>query len=179
LLNKPVLLVSLQGLYLNRHIDVEVSSGDDHAPKVDASAAEPRASASDEADGEGISSAEPIDPGPIRSNTPVHADPFIADPVISSTPSTDGQKQKCPPLVPKCKLTNSSANQVMTQIELPPYRGSRRPLDLVATEIIFGHLFEVFQHTSQAAGIETSAGDDTQPPKRTRASTLRAILVPK
>jgi hypothetical protein len=33
---------------------------------------------------------------------------------------------------------------VMIQIELPPYRGPQRPLDLVAIEIVFGHLFEVF-----------------------------------
>ena len=84
--------MNLYGIYRDRYTDVEVSSGDDDASKIDALAAEPRVAAGDEADGEGISSAEPIDPGPIRSNTPVHADPFIADPVISSTPSTDGQK---------------------------------------------------------------------------------------
>jgi hypothetical protein len=38
----------------------------------------------------------------------------------------------------------SSADQVMTQIELPPYREPRRPLDLVTIEIIFGCLFETF-----------------------------------
>jgi hypothetical protein len=32
----------------------------------------------------------------------------------------------------------------MTQIELPPYRGPRSPLDVDAIEIIFGHIFEVF-----------------------------------
>jgi hypothetical protein len=34
-------------------------------------------------------------------------------------------------------------------------------------EIVFGRLFEVFQHASQAAGTGTSAGDDTQPSKKT------------
>jgi hypothetical protein len=58
-------------------------------------------------------------------------------------------------------------DQVMTQIELPPYRRPQRPLDLVTIEIIFGRLFEVFRRASQAAGNETSADDDTQPPKRT------------
>jgi hypothetical protein len=90
LLNKPVLLVNLQGLYPDRHIDVEVSSGDDHVSKIDASTAELRAPAGDEPEGEGIYSTEPITPGPIRSNTSVQADPSVADRVISSIPSADG-----------------------------------------------------------------------------------------
>jgi hypothetical protein len=32
----------------------------------------------------------------------------------------------------------------MTQIELPPYRGPRSPLNLVVVEIIFVHTFDVF-----------------------------------
>jgi hypothetical protein len=36
----------------------------------------------------------------------------------------------------------------MIQNELPPYREPRRPLYLVAIEIIFWRLFEVFRHTS-------------------------------
>jgi hypothetical protein len=100
---------------------VEVSSGDDDAPKVDASVAELRVPTGDEADGEGTSSAEPIAPGPIRSNTSAHVDPFVADWVVSSTPSADGQKRKRPPPVPKRKSTKSSVDQVMIQIELPPY----------------------------------------------------------
>jgi hypothetical protein len=32
----------------------------------------------------------------------------------------------------------------MSQIEIPPYRGPRNPLDLVAIEINFGRKFEVF-----------------------------------
>jgi hypothetical protein len=39
-------------------------------------------------------------------------------------------------------------------IELPPYCGPRSPLDLIAVEFIFGFLFEVFRHTSQALGPE-------------------------
>jgi hypothetical protein len=50
----------------------------------------------------------------------------------------------------------------MTQIELPPYHGHRRPLDLVAIEIVFGCLFEVFRHACQAASTRTLASDDTQ-----------------
>jgi hypothetical protein len=49
----------------------------------------------------------------------------------------------------------------MTHIELPPYCEPQSPLNLVAIEIIFGHLFEAFQHTSQAISTGTSAGVDT------------------
>jgi hypothetical protein len=49
-----------------------------------------------------------------------------------------------PPPTLKCKQSKPPPDQVMTQIELPPYHGPRSPLDLVAVEIIFGHLFEAF-----------------------------------
>jgi hypothetical protein len=91
LLNKHVLFVNLQGLYPDHHTNVEVSSGDDDVPKVDALVAEPRALAGDEAKGEGISSTEPIAPGLIRSNMSAQVDPSIAD-RVKSTPSTGGQK---------------------------------------------------------------------------------------
>jgi hypothetical protein len=100
--------------------------------------------ASDEDEGEGISSAEPIALDPISSNMSTQAHPSIADRVISSAPSAGGQKRKHPLPIPMRKPTKSSADQVMVQIELPRYRGPRHHLDLVAIEIIFGHLFEVF-----------------------------------
>jgi hypothetical protein len=179
LLNKPVLLVTLQGLYPNRHTNVEVSSGDDDASKTNALVVEPRAPAGDEAKDEGISSTEPITPGPIRSNTLAQTDPSVADRVVSSTPSAGGQKQKCPPFVLKHKPSKSLAVQVMTQIELPPYRRPRRTLDLVAIEIIFRRLFEVFRRASKTTSTGTLVGDDTQPPKRTRAPSLKTILAPR
>jgi hypothetical protein len=144
LLNKLILLVNLQEHYPDRHTNVELSSGDDDVSKIDAMVAEPRALAGYEADGEEISLAEPIIPSPIISNTPAQVDPSVADRGISSAPSTGGQKWKCPPPIPKRKSIKSSIDQVMIQIELPPYRGPRRPLDLVAIEIVFGHLFKVF-----------------------------------
>jgi hypothetical protein len=67
----------------------------------------------------------------------------------------------------------------MTQIELPPYHEPRSHLDLVAIEIIFGHLFKAFRRTSQAAGTGSSAGGDTQPLKMKRIPMLRSILVPR
>jgi hypothetical protein len=53
------------------------------------------------------------------------------------------------------------ADHVITQVELPPYRGPRNPLDLVIVEIIFGRIFEVFHQMSQdaAAGAAPAGGD--------------------
>jgi hypothetical protein len=67
----------------------------------------------------------------------------------------------------------------MTHIELHPYRRPRSLLDLVAVEIVFGRLFEAFQHSSQAASAGTSAGADTQLPKKERALLSKRMLTPK
>jgi hypothetical protein len=83
--------VNLQGLYPNRHTDVELSSGDDDASMIDDVTTEPRALVCDEADSEGVSSAQPIAPGPISSHTLVQADPSIADQVVSSAPLLVGR----------------------------------------------------------------------------------------
>jgi hypothetical protein len=112
LLNKLVLLVSLQGHYLDHCSDVEVSSGDDDASKTDDLAVGPIAPAGDEAEGEGISLAEPITLGSIRSNTSVQADPSIADRAISSTPSTSRQKRKRPPPPPSPNVNNESLRHI-------------------------------------------------------------------
>jgi hypothetical protein len=106
LLNKPILLVNLQGLYPDRHTDVELSSGDDDASKIDAVTIEPRAPAGDKADSEGVSSDEPITPGPISSHTLVQADHFVANQVISSAPSAGGQKWNHPSPIPKHNSTS-------------------------------------------------------------------------
>jgi hypothetical protein len=52
-------------------------------------------------------------------------------------------------------------------------------LDLVIVEHIFGYLFEVFRHVSQVARTNTLVGDDSQPSKSARASSLKKMLVPK
>jgi hypothetical protein len=71
-------------------------------------------------------------------------DPSAVDRAAFGTPSDGGNKQKHSSTVPKRRQTKTSKVQVMTQIELPPYRGPKSPLDLVAIEIIFGRLFEAF-----------------------------------
>jgi hypothetical protein len=119
-------------------------SDDDDASKIDASTANLKAPDGDDAEGEGASSVETIAPGPIRSSASVQTDPSTADRAAPSAPSTGGHKQKRPPTVSKNKQTKTLANQVMTQIEPPPYRRPQSSLDLVAIEIIFGCLFEAF-----------------------------------
>jgi hypothetical protein len=100
--------------------------------------------AGDDADGGGATSAEHIAPNPIDSNLPGQAHPSVVDRVNATAPSADGQKRKHPPPALKRKQSKPPVDQVMTQIELPPYHGPRSPLDLVAIEINFGCLSEAF-----------------------------------
>jgi hypothetical protein len=143
-----------------------VLSGDDDASKIDASITKPKVPDGDDAEGEGTSFAEPISPNSISPNMPVQTKPFVTDRAASGAPSTSGHKRKRPLTIPKCKPPKTLPDQVMNQIVLPPYREPRSPLDLVAIEIIFGHLFEAFQRTSQAAGTSSSVSGDTQPLKK-------------
>jgi hypothetical protein len=129
-------------------------------------------------DGGGVTSAEHIAPNPIDSNVLGQAHPSVVDRVDATAPSASGQKRKCPSLALKRKQSKPLTDQVMTQIELPPYHGPRSPLDLVDVEIIFGHLFEAFRHTSQAADTRTSAGGAAQPMKKTRGPPLKSVLTP-
>jgi hypothetical protein len=56
----------------------------------------------------------------------------------------------------------------MTHVELPPFRGPHSPLDLIAIEIIFGHIFEEFRRISQAATAGATSTADDKPSKRSR-----------
>jgi hypothetical protein len=136
-------------------------------------------SASDDAGDEGASSTEPVAPNPIRSNALGQTDPSVADRAASTDPPVGGRRRKRPLPIPKQKQALPSADQVMTQIELSPYRGPRSPLDLVVVEIVFGRLFEAFQRISQAIGTSTSVGDDIQPWKKMHQPPLKKILVPR
>jgi hypothetical protein len=143
-----------------------VLSGDDDSSKIDASITNSKALDGDDAEGDGASSVKSIAPGPFGSNVSVQTNPSTADRAALGAPSAGGHKQKRPPTVPKRKQMKDSTDQVMTQMELPPYHGPKSPLDLVTIEIIFGRLFEAFQYTSQAIGAESSADGDTQPLKK-------------
>jgi hypothetical protein len=122
-----------------------VLSGDDDAPKIDASVANLQMPDGDDAEGDGASLVELIAPGPIGSNMPTQTDLSAFNRAALGAPSTSGHKRKRPPTVPKRRKTKTSTVLVMTQIELPPYCGPKNRLDLDAIEIVLGHLFEAFQ----------------------------------
>jgi hypothetical protein len=137
-----------QDHYPGASIDVEVSSGDDDVPALDASATKQKKLAGDDVTDGGASSAEPIASNPISSNTSGQTNSSVADRTASTNPLVGGRMHKRPPSVPKRKQAVSSVDQVIIQIELPPYRGPHSSLDLIIIEIIFEHLFEVFRRIS-------------------------------
>jgi hypothetical protein len=67
----------------------------------------------------------------------------------------------------------------MTQVEVPPYRGPRNPLDLVAIEIIFGRIFEAFRYISQDAAAGATVDADDRPQKKSHRPPLRKVLAPR
>jgi hypothetical protein len=123
--------------------------------------------AGDDADGGRETSAEHIAPNLVHSNLLGQTHPLVIDRVKVTAPSVGGQKRKRPLPALKRKQSKPPAEQVMTQIELPPYHRPQSPLSLVVVEIVFGRLFEAFRHESQAAGAGTSAGGAAQPVKKT------------
>jgi hypothetical protein len=139
-----LLCLQTQGLYLEARVDVEVSSGKDDVPKTNALIDKKKASAGDDAKDGGVSSAEPITPYPISSDVSEQAEPSVADRPAPVIPPTGRHGRKRPPPIIKRKHPLPSADQVMTKIELPPYRRPHSSLDLVIVEIIFGRLFEAF-----------------------------------
>jgi hypothetical protein len=60
---------------------------------------------------------------PLQLSQSLLADPSVADRVASTDPPASGHRGKRPPSIPKRKQSSSSADQVMTHIEIPPYRG--------------------------------------------------------
>jgi hypothetical protein len=132
--------------------------------------------AGNDVEGHGIPLTEPITSNPIESDMAALVRPPVADQSISAAPLGGSQKRKCIMLASKHKTT-TSFDQVVT--ELPSYHGSRNRLNLVAVNLTFGHLFEAFQHVSQAIRTDTTTGADTQPDKKPRAPSMRRILAPK
>jgi hypothetical protein len=112
----------------------------------------------DDARGNGAPSAETLAPNPIGSSSAGEIHPSSVDQVIPIAPSSGDQKKKCVVFGTKCKHNKVVNDQVI--IELPPYRGPRNPLDIVAVEHLFGCLFEAFQHISHATRIDAPVGDD-------------------
>jgi hypothetical protein len=92
-------------------------------------------------------SAKAIVPGQIDASVPGDPRPPVADPV-PKVPLAKCCGNKRQPIIVKRSSPVPRANQVMTQVELPPFHGPRSPLDLVAIKIVFGHIFEVFHQIS-------------------------------
>jgi hypothetical protein len=146
-----------------------------HPPELDASA-DHKVLSGDDAGDVGVSSVEPNAPGPIRSGVLEKSKPSAANQVLVVPPSSR-RRQKCPPPTTKQSNTVPPADQVMTQVELPPYHRPCSPLDLVAIEFIFGRIFEAFQQISQAVVAGATSADDNKQLKRFCRPPLKKALV--
>jgi hypothetical protein len=124
-----------------------------------------------------VSSAEPIAPNPISSTALGQSDPFATARVVSHVPPSGKCGQKHPPLATR---HNKPLDQVITQIELHAHRGPHSPLDVVAIEIVFGCIFDVFRYITQAdAAMGVVADEDHKPQKKPHQQSLRNVLVPR
>jgi hypothetical protein len=137
-----------QDLYPPHQVDADLSDniGEDR-----------RQTTGDDVEGPGIPSIEPITSNPIGSNMAAPVCPPAADQHVSAAPPSGGQKRKRIRLASKRKIPTSS-DQVIT--ELPSYHSSHNRSNLVSVNLIFGRLFEAFQHISQAIGTDATAGAD-------------------
>jgi hypothetical protein len=160
-------LSSEQDIYPPHQVDADLS---------DSTGEDQRQTAGNDIEGPGIPLIEPISSNPIGPNMAAPVRPPAADQPASAAPLSGGQKRKRVRLVSKRKTTISS-DQVIT--EPSSYHGSPNRLNLVLVNLAFRRLFEAFQHISQAIRTDATAGADTQPAKKTRASSMRRILVPR
>jgi hypothetical protein len=126
-------------------VDINLSSNDEAVHlSMPGAPADHKMPIIDDAEDEGVTSAEPTSPGPIGSGVHEKSKPFAADQVLSVPPSSRrGRKH----LHAATRRSNPvpPIDQVMTQVEHHPYHGPRNPLDSVAIEIIFRRIFEAFQ----------------------------------
>jgi hypothetical protein len=162
-----LIISSKQVLYPPHQVDADLSdnTGEDRRQTV-----------GDDVEGPEIPSIEPITSNPIGSSMAAPVYPPAADQPVSTVPPSGGQKWKRIRLASKRKITTSS-DQVIT--ELHSYHLSHNRSNLVSVNLVFGRLFEAFQHISQEIGTDAMAGADIQPPKKTRASSMRRILAPR
>ena len=162
-----LIISSEQDLYPPHQVDADLSdsTGEDRKQTV-----------GDDVEGPEIPLIEPITSNLIRSDMAAPIYPPTTDQPVSAAPLSGGQKRKRIRLASKCKTTASS-DQVIT--ELPSYHLSRNRLNLVSVNLVFGRLFEAFQHISQGIRTDATVGADIQPPKKTRAPSMIRILAPK
>jgi hypothetical protein len=125
-----------------------------------------------------VPTTEPIPPNPTESSVAGDTHPLGVGQIAAASLGSRQMKKNIL-LASKYKQPTPLANQVTIHIELSPYHGPQSPLDLVAVEIVFGHLFEAFQHSSQAASTGAPAGVDTQLTKKAQALPSRRMLAPR
>jgi hypothetical protein len=160
----------IQDLYPDRQVDVELSDGDNNNGQ--------NKPIGDEAEGKEAPSIKLIAPNSTKSSMARDTHPSATGQIAAAS-SGSRQKKKNVLLASKRKKPTPLADQVMTHINLPPYREPQSPLNLGAVEIVFGCLFEAFGHSSQAASTGTSARVDTQLVKKARALPSKRMLTPK
>jgi hypothetical protein len=119
-----------------------------------------------------VSSVEPVAPNPTHSSAPEQSDPFAIVQVTTTVLPTGGHGCKRSPPATRHNKPFQQVDQVMTQIELPPYHRPHCPLDLFAVKIVFRCIFEVFQHISQATATGAAAADNDRSTKRSRQPSL-------
>jgi hypothetical protein len=81
--------------------------------------------------------------GPVGASALVTTRPPIAD-WVPNILALGADRRKRLRLATKRFDPGHRADQVMIQVELPPYRRPHSPLDLVASYIIFRRMFEAF-----------------------------------
>jgi hypothetical protein len=103
---------------------------------------------------------ETLIPGPIETDVPRKPKPSVAGQASVKPPAGRRGRKRLHTAV-KWPNPIPHADQVITQVELLLYLGPHSPLNLVAVEIIFGRIFEVFCRMSQAAiaGAAPTGGD--------------------
>jgi hypothetical protein len=122
-----------------------------------------KGSTADDAGDKGTASAETLISGLIKTDAPGKPKPFVTD-QASVKPPTSRRNQKCPCTAVKRPNPVPQADQVITQVELPPYCGPHNPLDLVIVEIIFGCIFQAFCRISQVAATGATPTIGDKPP---------------
>jgi hypothetical protein len=147
-----LIISSEHDLYPPHQVDADLSdnTGEDQ-----------RQTGGDDVEGPGIPSIELITSNPIGSSMAAPVCPPAVDQPVSTVPLSGGQKRKRIRLASKCKITTS--DQVIT--ELHSCHLSRNRSNLVSVNLVFGRLFEAFQHISQGIETDAMAGADIQPPK--------------
>jgi hypothetical protein len=162
-----LIISSEHDLYPPHQIDADLSdnTGEDQ-----------RQTAGDDVEGPGIPSIEPITFNPIGSSMAASVCPHAADQPVFTAPPSGGQKRKHIRLASKCKITTSFDQEITG---LHPCHLSRNRSNLFSVNLVFGRLFEAFQHLSQGIRTDATAGADIQPPKKTRAPSMRRILTPR